>query len=363
MAFITSVQPVAITIPTGATSNTATISSVDTSKAVVFWGGFNDNHTSTVGNEVYPRIELTDATTVTAYRNSSSGSFTVTVYATIIEFTSSMISSIQAGTIAFSTVQTSNTATISTVDTSRSVVIYLGATTSTVGQTPTNMMVNIELTDATTVTAARNVASSASMVIGYMVVEFQAAVIQSVQKRSFTSATSSTVETDTISSVTAANTMLIYNGALSASTSWGNGQHWLTLTNATTVTLTRNGTATTSRTIKYTVLEFVSGVINSIQRGSITLNSTETSIDATISSVVTARTLGNYLGLRTSASALNAMFGSVQLFDATHVRSIRGDGANAMSTGYEAVEFSVGAASGTINLLTGKLGMPLVGKL
>lgn len=66
----------------GTTSNTATITSVDTSKSELGFLGFesdtNDIKTS-------PRITLTNATTVTATRNAGAGSIT-SVHFVVTEF-------------------------------------------------------------------------------------------------------------------------------------------------------------------------------------------------------------------------------------------------------------------------------------
>lgn len=66
----------------GSSSNTATISSVTTSKAICLLSG----HTSTKADG-YAAVELTNATTVTAYvRNQGVGTATIVAYFTVIEF-------------------------------------------------------------------------------------------------------------------------------------------------------------------------------------------------------------------------------------------------------------------------------------
>lgn len=348
MAYITSIQHITVTIPTSNTSGTATISSVNTSNTVVLWGGFYTANVGTSAREVMPRLTLTDSTTVTASRNTSSASYTVVVKAVVIEFDSSVVSSVQYGTIAFTTTETSQTATISSVTTSRSVVFYLGNISSTLGQTPTNLLFHLTLTNATTVTAARNVSGSASMTMGFVVVEFQSAVIQSVQARAKTLTSSSTSDTDTISSVTTANTLLIWNGILTGSTGWTNGLYRVTLTNSTTVTLTRTGTATTSRNIRYTVLEFVSGVLDSIERGTGALTATNTSVDSSITAVTTTLAICNYNGHSSDGATLTDYLPSVTLLDTDTVRSERGGTSNATTTGWEVAEFSAGANDNTL---------------
>ena len=78
-AGVKSVQAGTITI-ISASSNTATISSVNTSKSVVLYGG-----TSMSGSADYlVRVELTNATTVTATRGTTLNNSTVAY--TVLEF-------------------------------------------------------------------------------------------------------------------------------------------------------------------------------------------------------------------------------------------------------------------------------------
>lgn len=64
-----------IAIANTATSNTATITSVDTTKALIFPLGVESTETSVANTNV--RVALTNATTVTASRGGSTGSVTV----------------------------------------------------------------------------------------------------------------------------------------------------------------------------------------------------------------------------------------------------------------------------------------------
>lgn len=79
---INSVQAGTITIGSGSTSNTATITSVDTTKSFVVFNGASTS--STALNRVTARVALTNATTVTATRESSVDE--VTVAFTVVEF-------------------------------------------------------------------------------------------------------------------------------------------------------------------------------------------------------------------------------------------------------------------------------------
>jgi hypothetical protein len=89
---IKSIQRGTITIAASATTGTATISSVNTGKSVLHLLGWTQTYeqSATSGTHRYPRmfprIALTDATTVTATRNSSDSAETVTVSYEVIEY-------------------------------------------------------------------------------------------------------------------------------------------------------------------------------------------------------------------------------------------------------------------------------------
>lgn len=74
---IRSVQRGTVTVANGATSNTATITSVNTIKSFIMWLGRSTTSTSSSGSVNWLRLDLTDATTVTATRNSSTDAFVV----------------------------------------------------------------------------------------------------------------------------------------------------------------------------------------------------------------------------------------------------------------------------------------------
>jgi len=347
MSYINSIQTFAVTIGASGTSNTATITSVNTSNAVIFFGGFSSAETSTTYESFAARAELTNATTVTAYRDTSTSN-TITVYGTVVEFTSAAIASVQAGTITIATSATSGTATISSVSTSNSAVFYLGFTCHGVINSSANCCPAIALTNATTVTASRNTSSSGeSVTVGYCVVNFASGVVNSVQPMTATLTTANASDTQTISSVNTGNALVLYNGVLTSTTSYDVFFYNLQLTNSTTVTLSRGGTATSSRTIYYTVLEFVSGVVNGIQRGTVTMTNV-TSNDATISSVNTSQSVCNWTGFSSSLVSNNPAeaFSAAYLNSSTDVHVVVHATASGVTSvvGYEVIQFTSGTA-------------------
>ena len=169
---------------------------------------------------------------------------------------SSLIKSIQRGTIVIAAASASNTATIAAVATENTVVRWLGISYDTDGAVDErSAWAYLSLTNATTVTATRG-ATTGAATVSYEVTEFLPGVIRSVQRGTiFMSAAAS--NTATITSVDTAKSMAYYNGTQSGD-GFGYSSRYLirvVLTNATTVTATR-GNATNNMTMAYQVTEF-----------------------------------------------------------------------------------------------------------
>lgn len=291
--YVSKVTYYSIAIGSGATSNTQTITSVDTSKTWVQFLGSKLSTGEGSNDKSHARVELSNATTVTATRNTSSTS-TLTVYFAVVEATSSLVSSIQQGTITISAA-TSNTATITSVTTSRSVVLWLGhSTTSTSGNAHPSIA-GVTLTNSTTVTA--NCGASLTMTVGYVVIEFQASVISSVQQLVDTYTTTNTTDSKTITSVTTSRTMLFFGGQKVGNTSaQATGYYSARLTSSTNIDYVKGTSDATTRTMYLTVVEFASGVLNgNVQRGTISVGSGSGTL--TLSpSMSTTLTLVSWLG-------------------------------------------------------------------
>ncbi len=126
-------------------------------------------------------------------------------------------------------------------------------------------------------------------------------LIKSVQRG--TISTTAASATATIAAVDVANTILVYNGMTQTqvNNNWSVGQGKVVLTDATTVTgsiYTNIGTAVWS----YEVIEFLPGIVKSVQAGTITLYGTAP-YTATITAVNTSKTACMFLGY-TMASEL-----------------------------------------------------------
>ncbi|MBX9583665.1 MAG: hypothetical protein K2X87_25465 [Gemmataceae bacterium] len=337
--YVRSVQAVSITIPAGSTSATQTVTSVSTTRSVIFWDGQLTDNTSLAPDRTTARLTLTDATTVTATRAASSGTNGITVKAYLVEFQASVVDSVEYGTVSIGSGASSNTATVASVDVTRSTVFYLGSTTtSNSSGTAEQHLMTVTLTDATTVTAATSATSTATRIASFCVVQWASGATTSVNAYTLTDSTAATAPTKTITSVDTTRSLVIYNGCLGAATGMTDNLSRLSLTNSTTVTVTRGGTGATSRTAAFTVVEFAAALIHSIQRGSTTLTGA-VSADSTVTAVETARAFVNFGGHSSNVTNnFNTSLHTAELLDPDTVRCQRGLASSGSVTGVPAWE-------------------------
>lgn len=294
-SYIRSIQNGSITIASGSTSNTATISSVTTANTWLKYDGVTATSTSNV-QSVATRITLTNSTTVTATRGASN-SDAVTVYFSVVEF-SSGVNSIQYGTVAVSAAQTSNTATISSVG-ATSFVGWLGSSSATSQTSYSRVATSVDLTNSTTVTGHIGLTTSA-MTIGFVVVDLSSDIVSSVQQKTTTDTSNTTSWTDSITAVVPEHTLIQYNGStISTGTGCNQTCQNVLLTSSTQVTISIAAGSATSKSIYYTVIEFSAGALNgSVQRASRTIGSGASSDVYTISNVDTGKSIVNMAGFR-----------------------------------------------------------------
>jgi hypothetical protein len=340
-SYVNSVQHVTITIPVNVTSATATISAVG-SYAFILHDGFLATSSSN-SSISFVRLELTDSTTVTAYRNSSSATQTTTVRCVVVDATSSLLASVQFGTVSIAASSTSGTATISSTNSSYTAIHLLGINSSQTSLSYTGIEAVLSVS-GTTVTATRLAASINTLDVEFVVLEFQSAAcnqtIQSYQK-SWTNSSTST--TQSITSVDVDNTILIYAGSNGNSTgNAANTQQQAVLTDGTTVTISTNSAGSISCQYNFFVVEFASGVLNSaVQRGTTTLTAVSSNT-STISSVDTSKSIINLLHFTASQTSSN--ISNVQphaaLTNATTVTVARNGSTNNVTASWEVAEFT-----------------------
>jgi len=154
-------------IATTSASATATISAVATENCLLIFGGEDDPYaTGNQPNQKYVVLSLTNSTTVTQTRNATDGSNVTSTFC-VIEFMPGVVKSVQYGSISL-VGAVSNTATITGVNTAKSIIVYMGQTTTvaTVGSDWNSQYNSIRstLTSSTVVTAVRR--SDAGGVVG-----------------------------------------------------------------------------------------------------------------------------------------------------------------------------------------------------
>lgn len=350
MAIISQVIAFAISLGSGVTSNTATIATVDTTLSAIMWGGSTYNGGNVDSKTYLGRAVLTNATTVTATRGA--GTNTLVVYGTVVEFDASVITSLEQNTVTIAAGTTSGTTTLGTTiaDTSKAVLFYHG--NETAGTLTTNAASTsqcaLDLTNSTTVTAVRDTSdANRSVTASFTVIEFDSSFISSVEKRSVTLTSANTSDTDTITSVDTSRSFLVWNGFTSNNNTSSNAYYNITLTGATQVTLARSGTATGTRTIKYTVVQLQSGILDSVEQNTTAVNSV-TSNTTTITSVDTSRSYINFQGFTTSAGTqFNTVFHAEVLTNATTVTVSRATASTVNATGaWSVLQFGTGGGGG-----------------
>lgn len=166
---------------------------------------------------------------------------------------SSLIASIQYGTVSLGTAA-SATAAINAVDTTRALLIDLRQNNNWSGGTqPAYTSTDLALTNSTTVTAVRQAGGGISCTASFCVVEFRPGVCRSVQSGTTTAAGTTTA------TVTAVNTdkSMVFSLGLSGD-SGGRDDYFyarITLTNGTTITMTRGASGGISMRVGWILLE------------------------------------------------------------------------------------------------------------
>lgn len=166
---------------------------------------------------------------------------------------SSVIKSIQRGTIAMNT--TSDTATIAAVDVANTRLRFLGFNDNNAADNIPDASIRIALTNATTVTATRASSGASNPIVSYEVIEYFPGVIKSIQRGSIAILSAATA-TATIEPVNTAKSEIDYLGVQFPTTATQREWAYLTLTNGTTVTGTRSSAAGTTTTVGFQVVEW-----------------------------------------------------------------------------------------------------------
>jgi hypothetical protein len=254
-----------VALGSSATTNTATITSVNTSFAAVFPLGMTNNTSAndTTHNYSTGSIAMTNGTTITATRGATGGSSTLTFYFCVIEFASALIQSIQhrSFTSTSSTATTVND-TISSVTTANTMLAYNGRCNASANPstTPPDAALYFygSLTSSTNVAFTRGVGTSDTFTIAYDVVEFKSGILNSSVQRGTVTLNNVTSNTASISSINPSYGFVNFVGYDTAATTFTQTD-WnsdIVLTNATTLTAALNNATANPTIVSYEVLEF-----------------------------------------------------------------------------------------------------------
>lgn len=341
---VESVQHFSISVTSAATTGTATINSVDTTRSFVKWNGcLTSQTTASSGQGILSRVTLTNATTVTVTRGSAANSDTLTCTGDVVQFVAGALNTdIQRGTIAITTTTLSNTATLGTTVSAKAFVLWQGASYSATNGFPgvSAEWNSVDLTNTTTVTARRNNgANSLTLTVGYTVVDLKAKWVTSVQSLNvpFTASTATT-NGETISTVVPEHTLVFNNGSTynQSNSAIGVASFTCELTNATTMTWTRASSTAYTGTLYYSVVEFTAAALNgSVQRASRTLSAGANTWTLT-NAVDTTKSMLNFAGWRSTVTNPNLTLVSSALASASTVTS-----ATSGNTGTPVVALSV----------------------
>lgn len=147
--------------------------------------------------------------------------------------------------------------------------------------------------------------------------------------------------TATITAINTANAALMYLGmSQDFVTDNANIDAHVVLTNSTTVTAARNATGPGNfLDVSFVVVEFVPGIVRSLQSGTITMGGLQTSLTATITAVNAATAMVAYGHNLESTGDANASYSRVTLTNSTTVTVNRVSGTAGNTLAYQVVEF------------------------
>lgn len=322
-----------ITLGSGVLSNTATLSSsYDMTRSSIFFLGVDQNTVLNTASSSAASLYGTNSTTITATRGTAVTDTLIVGYY-IVQWSVGVTKSVQRVETVVGSGSSSGTASISSVVTANSFVNTLGS-----NSVSSNSIVVAEfrnsLTNSTTITSTRGVTTDTASATS-QVTEFNAGYTNSIQEETVTM-TAVNTNTATISAVTTGESML-FNGGFSYTSMAGNTNSIFStqeLTNSTTVTGKRNGSAANNISIG-TVVDFNPAYLNSNTQSFNVVVPTALTGTASISSVTTSKSLLSWNGMQNSngtSANLSRVLMYLGLTNSTTVTGTKGSNASAIST-------------------------------
>ena len=308
-----------------------------TANTILIWNGINTTNTSaTTEDRDACTIVLTNTTTVTATRGLAPATFTLTVNFTLVEFASG-VNSIQAGNIVVTHASgATGTATLSPGMGANAFVLFQGWSEGTSAQGTAS----VTLTNTTTVTATVFASATIDQTVRFMAVDLDTTIVSGVQQKAVSITSSSASDTDTLSAVTAGNTLLMWGGVNAQAVEANAFDCYSTfLTNTTTVTKTRTGSGAAARTINYTAVSFAADALNgSVQRSSSLALSSQTSNTSSLTTIDTTKSFVNWNGFSAAAGNPNVTAPALTLQASTVTGAISSAGSATIP--YEVIQFA-----------------------
>ena len=168
---VRSIQRGSITLTAGLTTATATITAVSLANAVIAWSGNTYDAASGDFALNQGRIRLTNATTVTANRNTA-GNVLILGFE-VIEYWPGIVRQVQHDIISVAGASATYTITPAVRSIERTSVRHLGVSSNVASNAnPTDHLVRVVVTNTTTVTATRGAAAAGTSVVSICVVEW-----------------------------------------------------------------------------------------------------------------------------------------------------------------------------------------------
>lgn len=340
-SLIVGVQSGTITLGPSATSNTTSISSVNTTNATIHMTGLGGNNGSTTN---YPQdmayVYLVNATTVGVVSNTAYGSAALEIGWCVIEWASAAVQSVQRGSITLTGVA-SNTTSISSVTTANSVLLYCGHT-STTNSDYSSEGIRLTFASATSVQGTRQ-GTSGNRTVYFSALEFKSAVIDSIQNVTAPKNASSASGSVTISAVDMSRTWLVWGGKLHTTVSAGWTYHsYFQLTSTTNIAVTADSSATGTQAHSVGVIQFKTGLVKSISRGVVNITGTNTTASAGLSATVTtsktAATICGFTNEATTHLPYNQIIFQAPTTTTLPVKRYRSTSLNSWA-GFDVVEF------------------------
>ena len=178
------VQQADLSIASGSTSGTDTITAVDTTKAFLVGSAYQtDNGTYNIASEKLMRYELTNSTTVTGYKDVTGNAMDATVY--VVEITG-IDATVQHSTISMDSSTTQADETISAITLANSVCIFPGGAYTNYGasigsnDSPEASFCRYSFTSTTNLRVNRIGTDSVAAEFSYFVIDFSPTASSSI---------------------------------------------------------------------------------------------------------------------------------------------------------------------------------------